>query len=334
MSMLDITRKMLNYELNGPHSLEDLKRAVWKWWNAYKAWEGEDTFLGALKDNRLCMSQRTYNLYDVEALRSPSGSKITYAGYKYGTSPESVAQRMNPANFEDAKGVGLRLKDKLGLLDLSGTLLNPKYKTLRGQLRWPFLSQDDADKKPVIFMPLPKPEDVAVYHRLRMFAKNKDAALRPVVSHIRHRLTRVIVADDKDLGAGVYDVAPTGSSAKLKYGWKSTDGVLSDVTSRQLETAATNYQAILGGARDILTRGNDKVVSSNEITIAVRHHNGEKFPIITSFDFKTDAWVLTAGSGFFPQGYLPDNWQHTLELKLTGVGKVGPVQGVPISASG
>jgi hypothetical protein len=233
MPMLDTTREMLINELNRPRSLEELTRAVWKWWHAYKAWEGDDTFLGALTDNRLCMSQRTYNLYDMKALRSPTGSKITYPGYKYATSPESLADRMNPANFEDAKGVGLRLKDTLGLLDLSGTLLNPKYKTLRGQLRWPFLSQDDAKKKPVIFMPLPKPDDVTVYHRLRKFAKNQDAALRPIVSHIRRRMTRVIVADDTDLGAGVYDVAPSGSSPKLKYGWKSDNGVLSDVTLRQ-----------------------------------------------------------------------------------------------------
>jgi hypothetical protein len=59
---VDFARRKLIQLLRSPRPLAgrrgELTLAIWTWWNAYKQWEEEDTFLTAFREQRLCITQR------------------------------------------------------------------------------------------------------------------------------------------------------------------------------------------------------------------------------------------------------------------------------------
>lgn len=303
-----------------------LTQAVWSWWNAFKKWEEQDSFLVAFREKRLCITQRPTDAnvkgavltsYDMEAKRGSGehSPKIKYPGVKYAVGVDSLATRMDPANFSGVNELGIKNKYALGLFDLSASLLNPEYATIKGQLRWTIDSTKATWR--VIFMALPHEEDVALYNVLKIHAhETKDLVLQELLKFIRHRMTRPKLAAAEDMGAGPYDIAPTGSPTKIKYGWKSDDGVLTEQTKKRAYTAAAEYQKIISNAKAITGRGDVKVVASNEITIALRQHAGKRFPIITAYDQERDRFAFTSANEYFPEGFIPDAWKQTRESRM------------------
>ena len=325
---VDAARAMLLDELRWAQQVTgrqfDVTAAVWRWWHAYKEWEGADTFKAAFRERRLCITQRPdednvtdtiKTSYNMEALRSTAkgAQKSSYLGVTYAVGVQSLAQRMDPANFTRTNSESMRRKYALGLFDLSASLLNPDYSTIKGQFRWPL----DGVKKlwRIVFIPLPKPEDVELYNTLKLFADaKKDPVLLGILKFIRHRMTRPKMAAAEDMGAGPYDLAPKDSAhPKIKYGWKSNEGVTTQETNERVKTAATNYQEIIKNAKPITGRGEVKVVASNEITIALRQRNGKRFPIITRFDAEKNHFWFEQHNEFFPDQYIPDAWKTTRE---------------------
>ena len=198
---------------------------------------------------------------------------------------------------------------------MSASLLNPEYSTIKGQLRWTI----DGTKATwrVVFIPLPKEEDVALYNELKEYARaTKDPILLVIVTFIRQRMTRPKLAAAEDMGAGPYDVAKEGQPTKIKYGWKSDEGALTKETAERARTAANNYQKIIENAKPITGRANIKVVASNEITIALRQRSGKRFPIITKYDQEKDIFLFPEFTPFFPEQNIPDAWKKTREIRM------------------
>ncbi len=320
--LVDIARDkvfdLLMKSESGAVSKSDLTRAIWTWWSAYKSWEEQDTFLAAFRESRLCITQRPPSWeYDMEAKRGVghTAPKIKYPGVKYAVGVDSLATRANPANFSGVNPQGIKNKYALGLFDLSASLLNPKYLTVKGQLRWS-LTGEKKDWR-VIFLALPHEDDVGLYNVLKVIAQQqRDPVLQHIVKFIRHRMTRPKLAEGKDMGAGPYDVSKPGEQPKFKYGWQSKDGTLTEKTERRALTAAVEYQSILNDSKPIKPReGSVKAVTSNEVTVAVRQHAGRRFPIITDYTEAEDAFLFDSPNEFFPSGFIPDAWQNTRESR-------------------
>jgi hypothetical protein len=301
--------------------------AIWRWWYAYKEWEGEDTFLTAFNEKRLAITQRpderyvekAKTTYDMQATRytDAQAPKDNPPGVKYRVSVQSLADRAIPTNFEGDKSAGLTTKYKLGLFDLSASLLNPLVPSIKGQVRWSLAGSGDKKFWPVVFVALPKPQDVAMYTTLRKFAAaTKDSELQGIVSFIRNRMTRPMLASSTDMGAGPYILSPKDSAhPRIKYGYRSNDGVPTALTKKRQETAQTNYQDMIKDAKPYAVPNPEtgKLIASNEVTIAVRQHNGKRFPVITCFDEGRNAFVFTEYNVFFPDRYIPDAWEKTNE---------------------
>ena len=310
-------------------SLGTVRTAIWRWFDAYKEWEGADTFLAAFREKRLVITQRPdednvteviKTKYDMKASRTVGGEGTAYAGVTYAVGVQTLAQRMVPANFEGRNSAGMKRKYALGLFDLSGSLLNPQFDVIRGQLRWTITGDPTKDGQkaywPILFVPLPMPEDVATYNFIKEFAElSKDMLIRADARHIRHRMTRPKLAAGDDIGAGPFDIAPPGGTAKIKYGWKANEGVLTEQTKKRAETAATDYQKILANAKTLVRK--EKVTNSNEITVALRQRQGKRFPIITKYDPKEETFRLLDSDSreFFPNRSIPDKWKLTVESR-------------------
>ena len=308
--------RLLREPEDTPWKGSDLTEAIWRWWNLYKRSEAQDTFVRAFEQKRLCITQRPEGTveYDMKANVIPA-EKQSYPGVKYAVGTDSLAARMDPANFTGVVHAGMKQKYALGLFDLSASLLNPEYDSIKGQLRWTF--DGSKGKWPVIFIALPDQDDVALYNLLKSYTRtNRDPILLGMVRFIRHRMTRPKLADPKDMGAGPYDISPEGRPAKIKYGWKtSARGVVSEVTKERSNTAAFHYQSILDEAKPITGRGDKKVVSSNEITVALRQTASTRFPVVTEFDQGQNAFMLKHPSLLFPTGQIPDAWKNTVEAR-------------------
>jgi hypothetical protein len=312
-----------------PPSLAAVRAAIWRWFHAYKEWEGADTFLSAFDQKRLVITQRPdesnvtdviKTRYDMEAKRSVTGDKISYPGVTYAVGVDTLGERMIPGNYEGRNSAGIKKKYALGLFDLSGSLLNPQFDVIRGQLRWSITGDPKKDGQkaywPIVFVSLPMSEDVATYNILKKFADlTKDMLIRETMRYIRHRMTRPKLAAAEDIGAGPFDIASPGDPAKFKYGWKANEGVLTEETKKRAETAANDYQKILENAKTYKRK--EKVTNSNEITVALRQRQSKRFPIITKFDPKETVFRLLDPNSkeFFPELTIPDKWKDTKEAR-------------------
>jgi hypothetical protein len=293
----------------------DLVEAIWIWWNLFMQWEGQDTFLQAFTQKRLCITQRPqHQKYDMKAKRSKKASSQPYAKIKYSVGVDSLAPRTNPRNYYGEVDGGVKKKYALGLMDLSASLLHPDYHTIKGQLRWTITSTKSGWN--IVFIPLPFPADIQLYYELKEYAAGENSAvLKSMVKFIRRRMTRPKLAEGADMGAVMYDIAPSGQPAKFRYGWISNDGVLAEKTLERAKTAKTDYRKILDSTKLTSSRRPEKLVTSNEVTIALRQHGGKRFPIITVYDAEEDAFLLTEKSTYFPNGLIPDKWKGTMEAR-------------------
>ena len=150
-----------------------------------------------------------------------------------------------------------------------------------------------------VFMPLAWPADLEALYLLNAAAKAaqdtfpKGATLR--TTEMRRRMTRIKLAEGEDIGAGLRDVSAQNSNKpKIRYGMKEelVDGRLSGIDATRAQNVF-NYtkvpktepvwvQPMLRGQKIGVPVEITK--STNEIVIAYRQHEGDRFPLFTKYD--------------------------------------------------
>jgi hypothetical protein len=328
---LHVSRSKLKLRLLGdepfkPNQLTETMKLINEWWQAYKAWEAQDSFVAAFSEGRLAVRQGPealmYGQYqgeksfgDFAARHRDPKSTTAYPNERYRVGANSLKERMNPANF--GMDQGEKLKYKRGLHDLSASLLAPSIPFIKDQLRWKWTGKK-LDEWITIFMPLAQPEDMGLFAMLNTMAKEvKTAQAEPykTVVYMRDRMTRLKLADSVDIGAGLQDVAvgdvtAPGYKPKLKYGVKGLPDQNGRLTGKDLEryNKTLFYTSIL--PRDGRTQ------NTNEIVIAFREHAGDRFPIFTRFDGESAFVCLEdePSSRHIVGGKIPNAWAQTLEL--------------------
>jgi len=334
MSELGTAREHLRQHIvvNEPYSAGRalrIKQLANDWFNAYKDWEKGDKFLKAIREKRMCISQR--GLATVIGDGNPAylgvkdqnnqggrSQKVLYKTLTYRTGVDSLKDRLDPANFGSTTGEITRLKYKLGLHDLSSSLMNPLKPKISEQARWDL----DGIKKswPLVFMPLPKIKDLVLFNLLNLLHKDWRGKghddLAETLAYIRRRMTRVKLAQDSDMGAGLINVNPAASGdpsrAKFRYGLADVQSVLQNGSwvpvyragiSLERQNKALEYQSILASQQG----------SSNEIVVAFRTHASPRFPIIGVWNGQGCS-LAAEPSPYIKGNFIPDAWESTVEL--------------------
>ena len=289
------------------------------WWIHYKAWERDDTFLAAFREGRMTVRQgplsQTYGDYEGQkggiafSARHGNVEKVLYPNERYRTGMESVKQRLDPSNF--GMHHGERLKYKHGLHDLSGSLCTRHVPQITKQVRWKW---GELEKYITIFMPMAKPEDVALIEWLNTMAKEARTQ-RPLicnrVAELRKEISRIKLAEPGDIGAGLHDIAPDGKAPKFRYGMKQVPDQTGKPTGPDLQRYknALNYPSILPTA--------PKPSNMNEVVIAYRRHAGARFPLFTRWDTAKKGFECLPdepSSTSIPGGLIPDAWETTTQV--------------------
>jgi hypothetical protein len=288
------------------------RKLVVDWWDAYKAWERDDTFEAAWREQRMslrwCGRGLDFSFSGVEATRNDAvkndkGSfpSVTYGQLTSNVGVKGVMARLDPKVFVPSPG-GTSRKTELGLHDLSASILRSNA-TITSQLfnagsfaqKTPAqirdvlkdLHKDSKGKPYYVFMPLSKPKDQKLFHLLNDLAKlRRDSPLYPLVREFRSKMTRVKLACEHDMGTGFLATAPDNPvNPKFRYGHQRTtktrtsSGTLLPNRENSTELIATrksnamHYDQMLARATGV-----------NEVTIAFRHHAsqdgaGERFPL-------------------------------------------------------
>lgn len=259
---------------------------------------------------------------------------VPYEKERYRVGTIALKDRMNPANFGIDRGE--RLKYKHGLHDLSASLCVPTIPALNRQVRWKW---GELTVRITVFMPLGKEEDLYLFFLLNAAAK-KERATSPQayekVADMRRRMTRVKLADSVDIGAGLRDVSSPGSDVpKFRYGVKEdlVNGQLTGI-DRERQQKALAYTSILpktakpsnidtspttpmGRSMPKPAANKDGATTScNEIVVAYREHEGDRFPIFTKFDIHKGFLCHPdeASSRYIVGGVIPNNWERTVEV--------------------
>jgi hypothetical protein len=290
------------------------------WWGEYKAWEGRDRFVTAVREGRMTMRQGPpdaffYGEYLGRQMfpgnfsaRHGNVEKVDYPNERIRVGFDSLKERLDPSNFGIDQGE--RLKYKKGLHDLSGSLVTSTIKLLTNQVRWKW---GKLSEWITIFMPMAQPEDIQLFALLNSMAKEARAA-RPAIYNrvveLRKRMTRIKFADSQDFKSGMLNVG-TNERPKLKYGPKGAVDENGKLTGEDLlrYKKALDYRSILP------TDGRD--TNMNEIVISYREHEGTRFPVFTKWDSKAEAFLCLPdepSSKSIVDGKIPNDWTQTVEF--------------------
>jgi hypothetical protein len=286
-----------------------------KWWGEYKAWEREETITRAFNDDRLTMKElqdevKVYggpnssidftafenygrNLFDKNT-KQMSNPKVPYKEHLYDTGVQSYVKRAQPEHFLGLEGKASKYTE--GLHDVSMSLL--KKGTPINQQTFTDLTDAKSDGKFIIFMPLPEPEDQAVFNRLNDIAKRVKNALPDfynVVRGFRSEMTRVKLAWDEDMASGFIALAPNNlARPKLRYGMVNTkrvDGKVLSATdedrSKALLTARPKWEEFRlwpERTRNYKSILEEMTKAYNEITVAIRKHDNPRFPVFAKWN--------------------------------------------------
>ena len=324
------------------------------WWDFYKAWERRDTFLVAFREERMTVRQgpvsQTYGDYNGKTGEFAFGArhgdveKQLYPNERYRTGMDSLKQRLKPYSF--GMDHGERQKYKHGLHDLSGSLCTPIIPKITDQLRW---KHADLASYITIFMPMAKPEDMALFHSLNTMAKQartQQPLIYSRVAELRKRMSRIKLAEAGDIGAGLHNIAPDGAQPKFRYGMKQVPDQNGVPTGPDLlrHQNALNYTSILpkppeppkprppSNTSNVTANplGNSsfvpppppsgpppgKTTNMNEIVIAYRHHEGVRFPLFTRWNTAKRGFECLSdepSSKLVPSGLIPDLWARTIQ---------------------
>jgi hypothetical protein len=210
------------------------------WFKEVKKWEAGETFPRAFGDNRMTVRQIELGTFkggsfpinnidpaktppqhltpeEKKALLAKGDEKLTPEERELLKDPRAhmtlardragIEARSNPKHFFDPE-TGKREKNKLGLHDLSATLLNGERDI------HPQLAPYD-NPTIVVFMPVPKEKDLQVFAILNDLTKrmNKD-----FIREMRSKLTRVKLAQVVDMHTGYVDISDGNGPMKVRYG--------------------------------------------------------------------------------------------------------------------
>ncbi len=286
------------------------EKLVVTWWGEYKAWERDETIARAFGDNRLAVKElqsevsvyggpnSTVNFTAFEKYgrntRTNPNPKVHYKDHKYDTGVESYMKRSSPAYFLGGEGPS---KYTEGLHDVSMSILRAGKPI--DQQTYTDLGDQKSDQKYVIFVPLPEPEDQAVFNRLNDIAKRVKLKCQVFYQRIRTfraEMTRVKLAWDEDMASGFIALAPDNKARpKLRYGMVNTyrvDGNVLTATAehraKARDTARPRWEEFrrwperTRNYKSILTEMTKKY---NECTIAIRKHENPRFPVFARWNF-------------------------------------------------
>ena len=292
------------------------KTLIALWWGEFKAWERDETIARAFNDNRLAVKElqgetsvyggpnssidftafKNYrrNVFDREK-KEMTNPKVPMAGHKYDTGAASFIERSKPGYFLGTPGEASKYTE--GLHDVSMSILK-KGKPITAQT-YTDLTAPKSHGKYVIFVPLPEPEDQAVFNRLNDIAKRVRATCSDFYNHIRifrAEMTRVKLAWDEDMASGFIALAPDNvARPKLRYGMVNTkrvDGKILTATDedrkKALETARPKWEEFRKWperTRNYKSILEEMTKQYNEVTVAVRKHDNPMFPVITTWNF-------------------------------------------------
>jgi hypothetical protein len=323
---------------------EGTMRVAELWWLAYKDWEKQDRFKKAFEQGRMTVRQipvpkgmeakpigeitdyevqyGTYKGKDGEAafgIRRGDIEKQSYPNERYRVGTSALKQRLDPANFGMDRGE--RLKYANGLHDMSASLCVPSLPKLTDQVRWKY---QELAVRVTVFMPLALPADMEVFYLLNAAAKAAQGTfpkgyLR--TTEMRRRMTRIKLADGEDIGAGLRDVSAQNSNKpKIRFGMKGelVDGRLSGIDATRAQNVF-NYTKVPKTEPVLVTPKWGSPVwvtkSTNEIVIAYRQHQGDRFPLFTKYDVREKAFMChpsEPGSAYIKK--IPDEWARTVEV--------------------
>lgn len=323
---------------------EETMRVAELWWLAYKDWEKSDRFMKAFAQGRMTVRQipvpkgmeakpigeiKDYEIQygrykdkDGEAafgIRRGDVEKQSYPNERYRVGTNALKERLDPANFGMEKGE--RLKYANGLHDMSASLCVPSLPKLTDQVRWKY---QELAVRVTVFMPLALPVDLEVFHLLNAAAKAAqhtfpNGYLR--TTQMRRRMTRIKLADGEDIGAGLSDISAQNSDKpKIRFGMKGelVDGRLSGIDATRAQSVF-NYTKIPKTGPVLVTPkyGTPFMAtkSTNEIVIAYREHEGDRFPLFTKYDVHEKAFIChpsEPSSAYIKK--IPDQWALTVEV--------------------
>lgn len=287
------------------------KQLIDTWWKDYKDWERDDTFSAAFYDSRMTSRSWFGKLNTIEELRPDADRTVSKKGVRgdkknWKTDPvvtdfdrygylrnagmASLAQRTNPANFYPAPSLNeMSGKYKLGLHDMSVTLLNPN-KAIREQAH----SKDNGTI--FSFMPLSDPLDQAVFQTLNRTAKSllrERPELYELVRAYRNSMTRIKLACEHDMGTGFTAVERADRPGyKLSYTIGNVAKVIDDEKTvirpgggavKQVPITPEILKARQDSALDFRAIVTRQVFDHTEIIVAFRQHAG-KFPVFAQLN--------------------------------------------------
>ena len=240
-----------------------------------------ETDLGKRKDEKV---------YRLEGRKTwKTETQTPYEGLTYDVSVKGIKLRMNPENFLSPKNFKSS-KYKLGLHDLSASLLNPNRK-ISDKQTYNNLKNSDSHGLKAVFMPLPRQEDLELFHMLNSVSKKYPDQIEfyNLIRGYRSKMTRLKQAYERDLASGCFVLNPDNTvNPKFRRGIGGTLKISSD-KSRTFETDKERNKEITilkdkaVFYKDILPRSTrEKAV--NEIIISYRHHGNTNFPIIATWD--------------------------------------------------
>ena len=298
-----------------------------KWWGHFQAWERDESFARAFFDNRIAIKELKNKVQVVGGPNSniTFGAAVDYAlgaartplpSHLYDTGVSGMVNRVKPENFYTKASApqkkvygraaqnlapvtkeGESLKNKLGLHDMSMSLMNCK-KAISAQTFTDLLNPDKDDRY-VIFVALAQPEDQAVFYDLNDNAKavrDTNPAFYAKVRKLRAEITRVKLAWDYDMGSNFIALRPDDKvKPKLRYGMiggKKLPGVVLPVAANDGDRELAKSQA-----RDYKSILKTQTQKYNEITVAIRKHQNPMFPIFTQWNFETKVFVPFAPEG-------------------------------------
>ena len=166
---------------------------------------------------------------------------------------------------------------------MSGSLLDPVKPKLLEQLRW----KNEGKKLEEwisIFMPIAHEEDMVVFYLLNDMAKKsktQSPKLYEAVVAIRRSMSRLKLGAAEDIGSGLYDISakPGVDAPKFRYGLKAEQG---DQNPMNAQLNQERIQAVLH-YKSIVKLQREKQSECNEIVIAYRQHEGDRFPLYTKW---------------------------------------------------
>lgn len=223
------------------------------WFRDYKAWEADETFERAFRENRMTVRVAPVDAKDAFQTKhtvTPDGAK---GSVKLRAQIEAIPDMLNPNNFLE------KHKNDMGLFDVSAVLLDHRQSISKQVF-------SKVGRQPY-FMPIPEEEDLQLMYMLAMIARRHPTGkVRSFYVTARAQMTRIKYGSDEDMKTAFLRIPVEGGADKIRYGdAHETAGPVAASVLRERKINALHYKSrVLTGKR----------TDNNEVTLKVRHHAG------------------------------------------------------------